>query len=68
KKEILYTRLEKTDVNPLRYELDLFCQAILEDKEPPVSAKDGRRALKVAQLILTKIDEHTRLVKKHWNI
>ncbi len=66
KKEIRYTRLEKTDVNPLRYELQLFCQSIINKTTPPVTAEDGYRALRVAQLILNSIDEHTALVKNHW--
>jgi predicted dehydrogenase len=68
KKEIRYSRLEKADINPLRYELQLFCQAILEDKIPPVTAEDGARALRVAQLILQSIDKHTEIAKKHWRI
>lgn len=67
-KEIRYTRLEKADINPLRYELQLFCRAILEDKPPRVTAEEGRRALRIAQVILENIDEHTQLVKKHWKL
>jgi len=68
KREIRYTRLEKADINPLRYELQLFCRAILNDSEPPITGEDGRRALQVAELILQKIEEHTQLVKQHWRI
>lgn len=68
KRQIRYTRLEKKDINPLRYELQLFCRAILEDHTPPVTAEDGRRALHIAGLILKSIDEHTALVKKHWKL
>lgn len=68
KREIRYVRLEKADINPLRYELSLFCQAILNDTEPPVTAEDGLRALQIAALIQQKIEEHTRVVKQHWRI
>jgi predicted dehydrogenase len=68
KKEIRYTRLEKADINPLRYELQLFCRSVLEDTPPPVTAEDGRRALNIAKRILSSIEGHTQLVKKHWKI
>ncbi len=68
KKEIRYTRLEKAELNPLRYELQQFCRSILQQTPPPVTAEDGRRALRVAQMILNSIDEHTEMVKKYWRI
>lgn len=61
-----YSRLQKADINPLRYELRLFCRAVLEDTVPPITAEDGLRALRVAKVILGRIDSHTELVKKHW--
>ncbi len=67
-KDIRYTRLEKADINPLRFELQQFCNAILEDKSPPVTAEDGRRALRIAKLILKSIDEHTEIAKKYWRL
>ncbi len=67
KKEIRYARLEKREINPLRYELELFCRAILEDCDPPVTAEDGRRALKVAGIILESIRRHTEHVKQFWS-
>lgn len=68
KREILYTRVDKADINPLRHELQLFCLAILNDEQPKVSGEDGRRALQVARQILDSIDSHTELVRKHWQI
>jgi predicted dehydrogenase len=65
---IKYSRLEKTEVNPLQYELQQFCRAILNDTTPPVTAEEGRRALHVAKLILDSIDEHTELVRKNWQM
>lgn len=68
KKEIRYTRLQKADINPLRHELTLFCQSILTGTAPPVTGRDGRRALRVAQLIMKNIDEHTKVVQQYWQI
>ncbi len=51
-------RLEIDDIEPLRAEIEAFFDAILEDKTPPVTAQDGRRALALALSVLEKIDEH----------
>ncbi|RMF61449.1 MAG: gfo/Idh/MocA family oxidoreductase [Calditrichaeota bacterium] len=67
-KEIRYARLEKGDVNPLRYELQQFCRAVINDTPPPVTGEDGRRALAVAEKILDSINQHTEIVKKHWKL
>ncbi len=66
KREIRYARLERKDVNPLQYELEQFCLAILENRPTPVSGEEGLRALKIANLIIQKIQEHTDYVKHHW--
>ncbi len=68
RKEIRYTRLEKKDVNPLNYELNLFIQAIRENRPPAVSGESAVRALQVARDILDKIEQHAQLVKKYWRI
>ncbi len=68
RKEIRYTRLEKKNVNPLNYELNLFLQAIQQDQPPAVSGESAVRALQVARAILEKIEQHAQLVKKHWRI
>ena len=68
KKEIRYTRLEKQELNPMRYELAEFCRAILNDTTPPVTGEEGRRALDIAGRILESIEANTRLIKKNWNI
>jgi predicted dehydrogenase len=41
----------------LKYELELFVHSVLNDKKPVVSGIDGLKALKVADIILKKIDE-----------
>ena len=56
------TRLEINDVEPLRAEIEAFFDAILDDKTPPVTAQDGRRALELALGVLEKIDEHAQKV------
>ncbi|HEX8246915.1 MAG TPA: Gfo/Idh/MocA family oxidoreductase, partial [Pyrinomonadaceae bacterium] len=55
-------RLEITDVEPLRAEIEAFLDAIENDKTPPVTAQDGRRALALALGVLEKIDAHARKV------
>lgn len=68
KKNIRYAKLSKKDINPLRYELQLFCQSIINNTEPPITGESGRRALKIAKLILDSIEEHTNIVRQHWEI
>jgi predicted dehydrogenase len=68
KKDIHYARLAKKDINPLNYELQLFCQSIINDTEPAVTAEDGRRAIKIANMIMNSIQQHTEHVRKFWRI
>lgn len=68
KKNIRYAKLARKDINPLRYELQLFCQSIINDTEPPISGEAGKRALRIAKLILASIEEHTKTVRQHWEI
>ncbi len=51
-------KLEVEDVEPLRAELSDFIDSILEDKELPITAQDGRRALNLALQVLDRIEEH----------
>ena len=57
---ISINRLEITDVEPLRAEITAFLDAIETDSTPPVTGKDGRRALALAVGVLEKIDAHVR--------
>jgi predicted dehydrogenase len=59
---ISINRLEINDVEPLRAEIEAFVDSILQDKTPPVTAQDGRRALSLALGVLEKIDEHAKKV------
>ncbi len=55
---ISINRLEITDVEPLRAEIEAFLNCILCDEPPPVTAQDGRRALALAVGVLEKIATH----------
>jgi len=51
-------KVEKTaapDEEPLRRQLEAFLRAVRDRSEPQVSARDGRRALALAQRVLEKI-------------
>jgi predicted dehydrogenase len=56
-KKIIYDKPARKEVNALKYELELFIDCILNDKEPEVTAEDGKRALEVAHEIIKKIEE-----------
>ncbi len=62
KKQIIYEQPEVKEINALKYELELFVNSVLENKKPKVSGDDGLRALKVAQIILKKINESLELI------
>ncbi len=55
-------RLEIEDVEPLRAEIEAFLDCVVNDKTPPITAVDGRRALELALGVLSKIDEHAKKV------
>jgi predicted dehydrogenase len=57
KKSVIYEQPEVKEVNALKHELQLFVNAVLDNKKPVVSGDDGLRALRVADLILEKIEE-----------
>lgn len=56
KRDIIYEQPEVKEVNALKYELEMFIRAILNDTEPPVTGKDGMQALEVAREIMTRIE------------
>ena len=56
KKEIIYNSPQPGHVNAIHRELECFADAILNDKTPPVSIKDGYKSLKLAHAILEKIE------------
>ncbi len=55
---ISINRLEISDIEPLRAEIESFVDSILQDKTSPVTAQDGRRALDLALQVLDKIETH----------
>ena len=55
---ISVNRLEIVDVEPLRAEITAFLDCITNDKTPPITAEDGRRALSLALGVLDKIEKH----------
>lgn len=57
KKAVIYEQPEQKEVNALKYELQLFVDAVIKDEELVVSGVDGIRALKVADMIIKKIEE-----------
>jgi predicted dehydrogenase len=61
---ISINRLEINDVEPLRAEIEAFLDCIINDKTPPITAEDGRRALALALGVLEKIDLHAVKVFK----
>ena len=57
KLNIIYERPQVKDLNPLRYELELFRDVIRSNKVPIVSGTDGLRALEVAESIMACIEK-----------
>jgi predicted dehydrogenase len=56
KKRLIYEQPEHKEINALKYELQLFVDSVLNDKKIVVSGEDGLRALKVAEIIIQKIE------------
>ncbi|MBE0551909.1 MAG: Gfo/Idh/MocA family oxidoreductase [Ignavibacterium sp.] len=57
KKRLIYEQPESKEVNALNYELQLFVDSVLNNKKIIVSGEDGLRALKVAEIIIQKIEQ-----------
>jgi predicted dehydrogenase len=64
KREIKYNRLERSNINPLKNELTSFIDSIRSNISPAVSAEEGLAALRLANQILKKIDDHRTLVEE----
>ena len=62
RKDIKYNKLQRTDVNPLKYELNGFMESIQANLPPLVSGEDGVSALRLAHQVIAKIEEHTKKV------
>jgi predicted dehydrogenase len=57
KLNIIYEKPEIKDINPLKHELELFRDSIINGTTPIVSGNDGLEALRVAEEILRCIKE-----------
>ena len=57
KKHVVYEQPKVAEINALKHELQLFVNAVNNDEEPVVSGKSGLKALKVAKIIIDKIEE-----------
>jgi predicted dehydrogenase len=57
RKAVIYEQPEQKEINALKHELQLFVNAVNNNEKPEVSGADGLRALKVAELIIKKIEE-----------
>jgi predicted dehydrogenase len=66
KKAVIYEQPEHKELNALKFELELFIEAINENKIPIVSGHDGLKALKVAEMIINKIQESIENAKKYF--
>jgi predicted dehydrogenase len=62
RKDIKYNKLQRPDVNPLKYEINGFMESIQANIPPLVSGEDGLAALKLANQVLMKIEERTEFV------
>lgn len=60
RKRLIYEQPELRDVNALKYELELFIKSILYKTQPVVSGIDGLKALKVAEVIINKIENNRK--------
>jgi len=63
-KSIKYNKLQRTGVNPLKHELTSFVESISANIPPIVSGQEGLAALKLANQVMQKIEEHTVQVKE----
>ncbi len=63
KKEIKYNKLQRTDINPLKYELSSFIDSVSAGVPPVIGGKEGLEALKLAKEVMHKIEEHAEYVE-----
>ena len=64
KKVVVFEQPEFKEVNALKLELELYVDAIAKNETPIVSGKDGLKALRVAEMIITKIEESIKNCEK----
>jgi predicted dehydrogenase len=61
KRLVVFEQPEIMKVNAMKYEQQLFIDSILDDKRPVVNGEDGLRALKIAGMIIEKINDNKLL-------
>lgn len=57
KKAVVYEQPEQKEINALQHELQLFVNSVINKTKPAVTGADGLKALKVAEMIIKKIEE-----------
>jgi predicted dehydrogenase len=57
RKKLVYEQPEQKELNALHYELQLFVNSVSNGTKPVVSGLDGLRALRVAEIIIQKIEQ-----------
>lgn len=57
KRNIVYEQPEIKDVNALKYELEMFIDAVQHEKQPLVTGEEGLRALQIAHQIMKRIHQ-----------
>jgi len=57
RRKLVYEQPEQKEINALQYELQLFVNSVINRTKPVVSGTDGLRALKVAEMIIQKIEQ-----------
>ncbi|HOI29734.1 MAG TPA: Gfo/Idh/MocA family oxidoreductase [Melioribacteraceae bacterium] len=57
KKAVVYEQPEQKEINALKHELQLFVNSVRNKTKPAVTGADGLKALKVAEMIIKKIEE-----------
>jgi len=63
KRKIVYEQPEVKEQNALKYEMELFVDAIRTGRPPIVSGEDGKRALEVASVIMEKISQQEQIFR-----
>jgi predicted dehydrogenase len=62
RKDIKYNKLQRGNINPLKYELNGFIESIHTKVKPLVSGEEGLAALRLANQVLEKIEEHAKII------
>lgn len=63
KRTVVYENPSQVNINPLQYELQLFINSVLNNTQPPITGADGLKALKVADMIIKKIENSIQQAK-----